>query len=500
MKVCVVGTGYVGLTTGVSLAFLGHEVTCVDLDQAKVDMLRAGRCPIYEPGMEDLLSEAAPNLTFTTSYEDAVPGADVVFVAVQTPSAEDGSPDLRYLRSAAESVAQALDHEFTVVVNKSTVPIGSGNWVDAILRDSFDQRPANGAAGNGAAGNGAAGNGAAGNSAAGNSAASNSAGSSSAASNSAGAKNSGGTEFAVASNPEFLREGNAIADTLYPDRIVIGSDNPRSLEVLNRLYRPIINQTFTAPSFLPRPEDVNAVPLVSTDLASAELIKYAANAFLALKISYANEIGQLAAKVGADITEVARGMGLDQRIGSRFLQPGVGWGGSCFGKDTKALIATAAEYNLEMPIVKAARDVNSRQRAIAVERLQDELRILKGRKIGLLGLAFKPNTDDLRDAPALDIANSLLARGARVKLHDPVATERFRAEQPELAPYLSETIDDLFADCDAVVLVTEWAQYLELDWSKFLGLMRTPIVLDGRHVLDAERMRRLGYKYLAVAG
>ncbi|WP_433795490.1 UDP-glucose dehydrogenase family protein [Actinoplanes sp. CA-252034] len=454
MKVCVIGTGYVGLTTGVSLAFLGHEVTCVDLDQAKVDMLRGGKCPIYEPGMEDLLAEAAQNLTFTTSYEEAVPGADVVFVAVQTPSAEDGSPDLRYLRRAAESVAQSLNHDFTVVVNKSTVPIGSGNWVDAILRDSFVQRE----------------------------------------------DRPEGVEFAVASNPEFLREGNAIADTLYPDRIVIGSDNPRSLEVLNRLYRPIINQTFTAPSFLPRPEDANAVPLVSTDLASAELIKYAANAFLALKISYANEIGQLAAKVGADITEVARGMGLDQRIGSRFLQPGVGWGGSCFGKDTKALIATASEYNLDMPIVKAAREVNSRQRAIAVERLQDELRILKGRKIGLLGLAFKPNTDDLRDAPALDIANSLIARGARVKLHDPVATSRFRVEQPELAAYLSDSIDDVFADCDAVVLVTEWAQYLELDWSKFVGLMRTPILLDGRHVLDADRMRRLGYRYVAVSG
>ncbi|GIE87157.1 UDP-glucose dehydrogenase family protein [Actinoplanes regularis] len=454
MKVCVVGTGYVGLTTGVSLAFLGHEVTCVDLDQHKVDMLRAGKCPIYEPGMEELLAEAAPNLSFTTSYDEGVPGADVVFVAVQTPSAEDGSPDLRYLRSAAESVARSLNHGFTVVVNKSTVPIGSGNWVDAILRESFAQREDRPA----------------------------------------------GVEFSVASNPEFLREGNAIADTLYPDRIVIGSDSPRSLEVLNRLYQPIINQTFTAPTFQPRPEDATAVPLVSTDLASAELIKYAANAFLALKISYVNEIGQLAAKVGADITEVARGMGLDQRIGSRFLQPGVGWGGSCFGKDTKALIATAAEYNHEMPIVKAARDVNQRQRAIAVERLQDELRILKGRKIGLLGLAFKPNTDDLRDSPALDIANLLLARGARVRLHDPIAGERFRHEQPELAPHLSESLDGVFDDCDAVVLVTEWAQYLELDWSKFVGLMRNPLVLDGRHALDGDRMRRLGYKYLAVAG
>jgi UDPglucose 6-dehydrogenase len=454
MRVCVVGTGYVGLTTGVSLAFLGHQVTCVDLDQDKVDMLSAGRCPIYEPGMEELLAEASVNLTFTTSYAEAVPGADVVFVAVQTPSAEDGSPDLRYLRSAAESVAHNLDHTFTVVVNKSTVPIGSGNWVDAILRESFadrDDRPAK-------------------------------------------------CEFSVASNPEFLREGNAIHDTLYPDRIVIGSDNPRSLEVLNHLYRPIINQTFTAPGFLPRPDDIGAVPLVSTDLASAELIKYAANAFLALKISFVNEIGQLAGRVGANVTEVARGIGLDQRIGSRFLQPGVGWGGSCFGKDTKALIATAAEYKLEMPIVQAAREVNDRQRASAVERLQHELRILKGRKIGLLGIAFKPNTDDLRDAPALDIARLLLARGARVRLHDPVAGERFRREQPELAPYLSETLDGLFDDCDAVMLVTEWAQYLELDWGKFVGLMRTPILLDGRHVLDADRMGRLGYKYLAVSG
>src|SRR3954454_23978267 len=395
MKVCVAGTGYVGLTTGVSLAFLGHEVTCVDLDQSKVDMLRAGHTPIYEPGMDELLAEAAPNLHFTTSYAEGVPGADVVFVAVQTPSAEDGSPDLRYLRSSAESVAQNLDHVFTVVVNKSTVPIGSGNWVDAILRDSFGQR----------------------------------------------IDRSENREFAVASNPEFLREGNAIHDTLYPDRIVIGSDNPRSLEVLNHLYRPIINQTFTAPGFLPRPDDIAAVPLVSTDLASAELIKYAANAFLALNISFVKDIGQLAGKVGADVTEVARGIGLDQRIGSRFLQPGVGWGGSCFGKDTKALIATAGEYNLEMPIVKAAREVNDRQRAAAVERLQDELRILKGRKIGLLGIAFKPNTDDLRDSPALDIARLLLARGARARLHAPIASERCRREQPDFAPFLSETLD-----------------------------------------------------------
>ncbi|MGY0235748.1 UDP-glucose dehydrogenase family protein [Longispora urticae] len=454
MKVCVVGTGYVGLTTGASLAFLGHEVTCLDLDHAKIEMLRGGRSPIYEPFLEDLLAEAGDRLRFTTDYAEGVGGADVVFIAVQTPSLPDGSPDLRFLRKAAASVGQSVDGAFTVVVNKSTVPIGSGNWVDAILRESFEELHGRRADG----------------------------------------------EFAVASNPEFLREGSAIHDTLYPDRIVIGSDDPRSLEVLNRLYRPILDQSFTPPSFLARPDGVGAVALVATDLASAELIKYAANAFLALKISYINEIGRLAGKVGADIIQVARGTGLDARIGSRFLQPGVGWGGSCFGKDTAALIATAEEYHHDMPIVRAAREVNDRQRESVVDKLLDELQIIKGRKIGLLGLAFKPQTDDLRDAPAIHIAERLIARGARVKLHDPVAAERFRIEQPELAPFLADTVDEVFDDSDAVVLVTEWSQYLELDWAKFVGLMRTPVLLDGRHALDPARLTQLGYRYLSMAG
>jgi UDPglucose 6-dehydrogenase len=450
MKVCVVGTGYVGLTTGVCLAFLGHEVTCVDHDPAKVELLRAGGTPIYEPHMVELLAEAADNLRFTTEYAEAVPGADVVFIAVQTPTASDGSPDLTYLRSAAESVGRHLAGDFTVVVNKSTVPIGSGNWVDAILRES--------------------------------------------------AENVREGEFAVASNPEFLREGVAVADTLYPDRIVIGSDDPRSLDVLSGLYRSILNQTFTPPAFLPRPAETNAVPMVSTDLASAELIKYAANAFLAIKISYINEIGRLADRVGADIMEVARGTGLDARIGSRFLEPGVGWGGSCFGKDTAALITTAGDYHHDMPIVQAAREVNQRQRRAAVDRLLDELRILKGRKIGLLGLAFKPDTDDLRDSPAIDIADQLIAHGARVALHDPVAAERFARERPDLASRLCATVDEVFDDSDAVVLVTKWSQYLDLDWGKLAGPMRTPVVLDGRHCLDPARMARLGYRYLTVGG
>jgi UDPglucose 6-dehydrogenase len=442
MKVCVVGTGYVGLTTGVSLAFLGHDVTCVDLD---------------EPHMESLLAEASERLTFTTDYAEGVPGAEVVFIAVQTPSLPDGNPDLRYLSSAADSVGRHLvagqADAFTVVVNKSTVPIGSSNWVDSILREAFER--------------------------------------------SHGRKADG--EFTVASNPEFLREGVAIFDSLYPDRIVVGSDHPRGLDVMNRLYRAVLNQTFTAPTFLPRPGEVGAVPMVSTDLASAELIKYAANAFLATKISFINEVGRLAGKVGADIAQVARGIGLDARIGPRFLEPGVGWGGSCFGKDTAALITTAEEYHHDMPIVRAAREVNRQQRLVVVDRLLQELRILKGRKVGLLGLAFKPDTDDLRDSPAVDIARQLVARGARITLHDPVAGERFRREYDDLAGQLADSVEEIFDDADAVILVTKWDSYIDLDWGKFIGLMRTPVLLDGRHCLEASRMERLGYRYLTTA-
>jgi UDPglucose 6-dehydrogenase len=286
---------------------------------------------------------------------------------------------------------------------------------------------------------------------------------------------------------------------LFPDRVVIGADEPKTAEVLYTLYRPILDQTFQAPPFLPRPEEMGAVPLISTDLASAELIKYAANAFLALKISYINEIGLLSERVGADIAQVAKGMGLDSRIGMRFLQAGIGWGGSCFGKDTAALVATAGEYGLEMPIVQAAREINRRQRERVIDKLLGELRILKGRTIGLLGLAFKPNTDDLREAPAIDIARKLIERGARVKAHDPVAMDRFRREHPDLNVTLCENPEDVAREADAVVLVTEWSQYLEMDWEPLARAMRTAIVLDGRLVLDRTRMSRAGFKYLGLA-
>jgi UDPglucose 6-dehydrogenase len=452
MRVSILGAGYVGLTTGVCLAWLGHEVTCLDTDERKIARLKQGKIPIFEPGLEELMHLCRHRLRFTTDYAEALAGAPVVFIAVGTPPGEGGSPDLTQLRSASESIGRHLNCEFTVVVNKSTVPIGSGNWVESLIRASYEEHTGRSAEG----------------------------------------------RFAVASNPEFLREGSALADSLYPDRIVIGADSSRTLEILYTLYRPLVDQSFNPPPHLPRPADVNAAPLVSTDLASAELIKYAANAFLALKISFINEIGNLAERVGADIREVARGIGLDSRIGPRFLQAGLGWGGSCFGKDTAALLSTAAEYGVGMPIVAAAREVNQRQRARVIEKLLGELKILKGRAIGLLGLAFKPNTDDLREAPAIDIARRLLQHGAHVSAHDPVAMDRFRAENPGLDIRLAATAEALFDRADAIVLVTEWQQYLDLDWSALAAKMRTPLIVDGRSFLDRKLVEAAGFRLIQV--
>ena len=454
MNVCIIGTGYVGLTTGTCLAFLGHKVTCVDSDPQKIALLQAGQTPIYEPFLNELIAEANGNLRFTTDYAEAIPDARVIFIAVGTPPSPNGSPDLRYLSAAAQGIGEHFDGDFTVVVNKSTVPIGSGNWVGSLLRESYEQQNGRKA----------------------------------------------GERFAVASNPEFLREGTALSDSLFPDRVVVGSDDARALETLYTLYRPILDQTFSAPTYLPRPEGVGAVPLISTDLASAELIKYAANAFLALKISYINEIGQLAEKVGANILQVAKGIGLDSRIGTRFLHAGLGWGGSCFGKDTAALVATAGEYGLSMPIVAAAREINFRQRERVIEKLLAELKILKGRTIGILGLAFKPNTDDVRDAPAIEIARKLLQRGCKVKAHDPVAMDRFRSEHGELGVICCDSVDQVASGCDALILATEWPLYRDLNWEELAGDMRSAIMLDTRNALDRERLIRNGFRYLTIAG
>jgi UDPglucose 6-dehydrogenase len=450
MNVTIIGTGYVGLPTAACLGFLGHNVICLDNDERKIAALKQGEIPIHEPHLRELMELAGPNLSFTTKYAEAIPQADVVFIAVGTPPQEDGAPYLGYLEAAARSVGENLGDGFTVIVNKSTVPIGSGNWVGTLVGESRAQGRED-------------------------------------------------AEFAIASNPEFLREGSALFDTLYPNRIVAGANNPKAIDVLNNLYRKILDQSFQAPAFLPRPENLGAVPLVSTDVASAELIKYAANAFLALKISYINEISRLAEKVGANITQVARGFGLDSRIGMGFLQSGIGWGGSCFGKDTAALLATAREYSLPMDIVAAARGVNFRQRELIVERLQAVLKILKGQKVALLGLAFKPNTDDLRDAPAIDIANRLIERGCRVTAHDPVACDRMRSEHPDLKIQLCESAQEAVSGADAVVLVTEWNDYRSLPWPELARSMRTPFMLDGRNFYEPQRWREYGFRYVGLA-
>lgn len=449
LNVAVIGVGYVGLSTAITLAYLGHRVTGVEVDGGKLERLQRGELPFYEPYLAELLERASSNLRFTGAYAQAVPQADVVLIAVGTPPNGDGTPDLSYLRAAARSIGQNLGEDFTVVINKSTVPIGSGYWVEALVEEGASSRPRR-------------------------------------------------PDFAVASNPEFLREGSALFDSLYPDRVVVGAEDPRALRVLRTLYQPLVEQDFPAPDFLPRPPGLREVPFLATDLASAELIKYAANAFLALKISFINEVGALAEKVGADVTRVAQGIGLDSRIGPRFLQAGVGWGGSCFGKDTAALVATARDYGLSMPIVEAARQVNYRQRERVVEKLLEELKVLKGRTVGLLGLAFKPDTDDLRDAPALDIARRLLERGARVRVHDPVAMERARREHPELDVAYCTNPEHLAAGADALVLVTEWPEYQALPWGSLRRLMRRPLLLDTRNCLDLEHLSSLGFRCMGM--
>lgn len=449
MRVLIIGTGYVGLNTGVMLAYLGNDVTCIDLNQEKVKRLQAGEPTIFEPHLDDLFAEVHPKMRFVGSYAEAdIPNQDVVFIAVNTPSLIDGNADLSYVKLAAESIAEHLGEKFVVVVNKSTVPIGSGNWVEATIREHYQELH--------------------------------------------GSKPDG--LFNVVSSPEFLAQGSALHGSFYPDRIVVGSEHEPSIERLKTLFRPIIHQDFVAPACLPRPAGLAEVPLFVCDLTSAEMIKYAANSFLALKISFINEVAHLAQKVGADVSAIAKGIGLDKRIGDRFLNAGIGWGGSCFGKDTAALVATAKDYNLDMPIIRSARDVNYAQRTWVVDRLQDELKILKGKHIALLGFSFKPNTDDLRDAPSLDISRILVQRGAIVRAHDPVALENARSQYPTLGISYTNTINETLQDADAIVLVTEWTAYREISWQDF-----PPVpVIDGRNFLDRERLTSLGFHVIGI--
>ena len=461
MRVCVIGTGYVGLVTGVCLAHIGHHAICVDNNEEKVKLMKAGQSPIFEPGLSEIMQSTskAGKLEFTTDLGAGVAHGEILFIAVGTPPLPTGESDTRYVEAVARGIGEHLNSGYKVIVNKSTVPIGSGDWVKMIVQSGVVTRQQA------------------------------LVGALSVSSEQTTSNPIGG--FEVVSNPEFLREGSAVYDTFNPDRIVLGSNNPKAIAMMKELYSPIVQRKFAEDKSLPQ------VPVLATDLSSAEMIKYAANAFLATKISFINEVANICDRVGADITQVAKGIGLDSRIGNKFLQAGIGWGGSCFPKDVAALVHTADDYGYEAQLLKAAISVNERQRLIALEKLQQALKILKGKTIGLLGLTFKPDTDDLRDAPALNLIEQLNRLGAKVKAYDPIISQT--GMRHGLSGVLVETDAERLADgCDALVLVTEWEQFSNLDYAKMAKLMLHPVVVDGRNFLDPEKMVRAGFQYIGV--
>ncbi|QWG18060.1 UDP-glucose/GDP-mannose dehydrogenase family protein [Bradyrhizobium sediminis] len=431
MRIAMIGTGYVGLVSGACFADFGHHVTCVDKDADKIASLRRGEIPIFEPGLDMLVASnvKAGRLDFATDLAVPVAEADAVFIAVGTPSRRgDGHADLSYVYTAAREIAAALDG-FTVVVTKSTVPVGTGDEVERLIHET---NPA--------------------------------------------------TDVVVASNPEFLREGAAIRDFKFPDRIVIGTSDTRAQKVLGDIYRPL---------------SLNQAPLMFTARRTAELIKYAANAFLATKITFINEIADLAEKVGADVQEVARGIGLDNRIGSKFLHAGPGFGGSCFPKDTRALVKIALDHDVQLRIVEAVLGVNdNRKRAMARKVANAAGGSLRGKTVAVLGLTFKPDTDDMREAPSIPLVTGLLDLGAKVRAHDPVGMEQARRELPDI-----EYCDDPYTcvrGADAMVVVTEWVQYRTLDLERLKSELAHPVVVDLRNIYRPEEMAALGFIYESV--
>lgn len=461
MDVCVIGAGYVGLVTSLSLAHLGHKIALVEADKNKLQSLESGECPFYEPGVADLLKSYGKTdfLSFTDSIAEAVKRSEIIFICVGTPPLPSGEPDMQAVVSVAKSIGAALDSSRKrIIVNKSTVPVGSGNWVEMLVNQGMQ------------------------------------------AIQTVPARSSKADPpvFSIVSNPEFLREGSALHDTFYPDRIVVGSPDTQAVDRMRELYRPLIEQSFSAPEPAPRPAGFSLVPFVVTDLASAEMIKYSANAFLAMKISFANEMSGICEKVGADIREVARGIGLDKRIGTAFLNAGVGWGGSCFGKDVHALIEVAKEYSAPTNLLEATISVNKNQRQVAIKKLQEELKIIKGRVIGLLGLSFKPNTDDLRDAASLTIASQLIKMGAHVRAYDPVAMPSCKRLYPDLDIEYCDSAQDLAQGADALILVTEWAEFSRLDWHALAKAMKNRLLIDGRNFLLQQDLHNAGFTYRGI--
>jgi UDPglucose 6-dehydrogenase len=430
MHVAVIGSGYVGLVTGACFAEFGVDVTCVDVDAEKIARLSGGIIPIYEPGLEQLVAKnsQAGRLQFTTDLKAAVERSLVIFLAVGTPSTEDGSADLRYIEAAARSVAECMN-DYKVIVTKSTVPVGTGERLRKLIREHQKGR----------------------------------------------------NNFGIVSNPEFLREGAAIDDFMRPDRVVIGSSDEEAIAIMKDLYRPLY---------------LIETPFVITSLEAAELTKYAANAFLATKISFINEIANLCDLIGCDVHDVARAMGMDGRIGRKFLHPGPGFGGSCFPKDTRALSSVARDFGGQSLLVDAVIEVNQRQRAAMLPKIEKLVGDLKGKTVAVLGLSFKPETDDMREAPSVDIMRGLVERGATVRAYDPVAIEEARKILPDIS-----YADDEYATvegADVLVFMTEWNQFRALDMERIRGLMRTPKIADLRNIYEPSAMRELGFDYVGV--
>ena len=426
-KITVIGVGYVGLVTAAGFSDLGNNVVALDINEERIKGLKKGIMPIYEPGLEEMVERnaLAGRLSFTTSYADSLEDTDFVFIAVGTPSGVDGEADLKYVAAASESVAKAMKKPL-VIVNKSTVPVGTGDWVADIIRKNQPEP----------------------------------------------------IPFAVVSCPEFLREGSAITDFMNPARTILGSLDPDAAEKVAQLHLPL------------------RAPIVLTDLRTAEMIKYASNAFLATRISFINEIANICEALGADVKEVSNGMGYDPRVGPYFLDAGLGYGGSCFPKDVLALAHMAAEKGRHPQLLQAVMQINDDRRRILVKKVEETLGELKGKEIGLLGLTFKPNTDDLRDAPALDVAQRLLEQGAVVRAFDPVGMPGAENLNSEIR--MAEDPYTLAEGCDAIVICTEWNEFKHLDMARIHGLMRQPVVIDGRNIYEPREMDALGFTYRGV--
>lgn len=435
MKIAVVGTGYVGLVSGTCFAETGTIVTCVDVNEEKISQLNKGIIPIYEPGLEDMVKRNVEKqrLFFTTSLKDAMEGAEAIFIAVGTPPDEDGSADLKHVLSVASEIGRNLQ-TYTVVVNKSTVPVGTAQKVKNVINQELEKRGV-------------------------------------------------AIPFDVASNPEFLKEGNAIDDFLKPDRIVVGTESEEAEKLMSKLYKPFL---------------LNGHPIVFMDLLSSELTKYAANAMLATKISFMNDIANLCEIVGADINQVRKGIGSDSRIGNKFIYAGAGYGGSCFPKDVKALIKTAQENNHSLEILKSVENVNERQKQVVYHRVKDFFNgNLKGKKIAMWGLSFKPNTDDMREAPSLVIIENLLKDGATVSAYDPVAMHEAKRILGDSIHYATSPYDAT-KNADALILITEWSEFRIINFDVLEKNMNQKVIFDGRNIYDPEEMRERGYVYYSI--